>query len=239
MEKLTKEQFQEGQILLIDKPLTWSSFQAVNKIKYALIKNLNLPKKFKIGHAGTLDPLASGLLIICTGKFTKKISELQGQIKEYTGTITLGATTPSYDLETEINETFLTEHITDELILETTKQFIGIIDQFPPIFSAIKKDGKRLYEHARAGEEVEIQSRKVEIMEFEITRINLPEVDFRVVCSKGTYIRSLAFDFGKALNSGGHLTALRRTKIGDFSVDNAIEPLPFEKMYNPNFKEAE
>lgn len=239
MEKLTKEQFQEGQILLIDKPLTWSSFQAVNKIKYALIKNLNLPKKFKIGHAGTLDPLASGLLIICTGKFTKKISELQGQIKEYTGTITLGATTPSYDLETEINETFPTEHITDELILETTKQFIGIIDQFPPIFSAIKKDGKRLYEHARVGEEVEIQSRKVEIMEFEITRINLPEVDFRVVCSKGTYIRSLAFDFGKALNSGGHLTALRRTKIGDFSVDNAIEPLPFEKMYNPNFKEAE
>lgn len=239
MEKLTKEQFQEGQILLIDKPLTWSSFQAVNKIKYALIKNLNLPKKFKIGHAGTLDPLASGLLIICTGKFTKKISELQGQIKEYTGTITLGATTPSYDLETEISETFPTEHITDELILETTKQFIGIIDQFPPIFSAIKKDGKRLYEHARAGEEVEIQSRKVEIMEFEITRINLPEVDFRVVCSKGTYIRSLAFDFGKALNSGGHLTALRRTKIGDFSVDNAIEPLPFEKMYNPNFKEVE
>lgn len=239
MEKLTKEQFQEGQILLIDKPLTWSSFQAVNKIKYALLKNLDLPKKFKIGHAGTLDPLASGLLIICTGKFTKKISELQGQIKEYTGTITLGATTPSYDLETEVNETFPTEHITDELILETTKQFIGIIDQFPPIFSAIKKDGKRLYEHARAGEEVEIQSRKVEIMEFEITRINLPEVDFRVVCSKGTYIRSLAFDFGKALNSGGHLTALRRTKIGDFSVDNAIEPLPFEKMYNPNFKEAE
>lgn len=239
MEKLTKEQFQEGQILLIDKPLTWSSFQAVNKIKYALIKNLNLPKKFKIGHAGTLDPLASGLLIICTGKFTKKISELQGQIKEYTGTITLGATTPSYDLETEINETFPTDHITEELLFETTKQFIGEIDQFPPIFSAIKKDGKRLYEHARAGEEVEIQSRKVEIMEFEITRINLPEVDFRVVCSKGTYIRSLAFDFGKALNSGGHLTALRRTKIGDFSVDNAIEPLPFEKMYNPNFKEAE
>lgn len=239
MEKLTKEQFQEGQILLIDKPLTWSSFQAVNKIKYALIKNLNLPKKFKIGHAGTLDPLASGLLIICTGKFTKKISELQGQIKEYTGTITLGATTPSYDLETEINETFPTDHITEELLFETTKQFIGEIDQFPPVFSALKKDGKRLYEHARAGEEVEIQSRKVEIMEFEITRINLPEVDFRVVCSKGTYIRSLAFDFGKALNSGGHLTALRRTKIGDFSVDNAIEPLPFEKMYNPNFKEAE
>lgn len=239
MTKLSPEEFQAGQILLIDKPLTWSSFQAVNKVKYALIKNLGLPKKFKIGHAGTLDPLASGLLIICTGKFTKRISELQGQIKEYTGTITVGATTPSYDLETEINQTFPTEHITNELIQQTTKQFIGEIDQFPPIFSALKKDGKRLYEHARAGEEVEIASRKIEISEFEITRIQLPEIDFRVVCSKGTYIRSLAFDFGKALNSGAHLTALRRTKIGEFSVENAIEPLAFEKIYNPNFKEAE
>lgn len=239
MTKLSPEEFQAGQILLIDKPLIWSSFQAVNKVKYALIKNLGLPKKFKIGHAGTLDPLASGLLIICTGKFTKRISELQGQIKEYTGTITVGGTTPSYDLETEINQTFPTEHITNELIHETTKQFIGEIDQFPPIFSALKKDGKRLYEHARAGEEVEIASRKVEISEFEITRIQLPEIDFRVVCSKGTYIRSLAFDFGKALNSGAHLTALRRTKIGEFSVENAIEPLAFEKIYNPNFKEAE
>src|SRR5690554_1862743 len=231
MEKLTKEQFLEGQILLIDKPLTWSSFQAVNKIKYTLIKNLDLPKRFKIGHAGTLDPLATGLLIICTGKFTKRLSELQGQIKEYTGTITVGATTPSYDLETEINETFPTTHITAELIEQTKKQFIGTIEQFPPIFSAIKKDGKRLYEHARKGEEIEIQSRKIEISEFEITRIELPEVDFRVVCSKGTYIRSLAYDFGKALKSGAHLTALRRTKIGNFSVDNAVEPLDFEKIY--------
>ena len=239
MQKLSKEDFLEGQILLIDKPLTWSSFQAVNKIKYALLKNLDLPKKFKIGHAGTLDPLASGLLIICTGKFTKRIAELQGQVKEYTGTITVGGTTPSYDLETEINQEFPIDHISNELIEETRKKFIGIIDQFPPIFSALKKDGKRLYEHARAGEEVEIQSRKIEITEFEITRITLPEIDFRVVCSKGTYIRSLAFDFGKALNSGGHLTALRRTKIGDFSVDDAIEPLAFEKIYNPNFKEAE
>ena len=234
MQQLSKEDFLEGQILLIDKPLTWSSFQAVNKIKYALLKNLDLPKKFKIGHAGTLDPLASGLLIICTGKFTKRIAELQGQIKEYTGTITIGATTPSYDLETEINQEFPTDHISNELIEETRKQFIGVIDQFPPIFSALKKDGKRLYEHARAGEEVQIQSRKIEI-----TRIALPEIDFRVVCSKGTYIRSLAFDFGKALNSGGHLTALRRTKIGNFSVDDAIEPLAFEKIYNSNFKEAE
>src|SRR5690606_6799383 len=174
MTKLTPEEFQEGQILLIDKPLTWSSFQAVNKVKYALIKNLGLPKKFKIGHAGTLDPLASGLLIVCTGKFTKKIPELQGQIKEYTGTITVGATTPSYDLETEVNETFAVDHITNELIEKTKNDFIGEIDQFPPIFSAIKKEGKRLYEHARAGEEVEIKSRKIEILEFEITNINLP-----------------------------------------------------------------
>lgn len=231
MEKLTKEQFLEGQILLIDKPLTWSSFQAVNKIKYTLIKNLDLPKRFKIGHAGTLDPLATGLLIICTGKFTKRLSELQGQIKEYTGTITVGATTPSYDLETEINETFPTTHVTAELIEQTKKQFIGTIEQFPPIFSAIKKDGKRLYEHARKGEEIEIQSRKIEISEFEITRIELPKIDFRVVCSKGTYIRSLAYDFGKALKSGAHLTALRRTKIGNFSVDNAVEPLDFERIY--------
>lgn len=220
--------YQQGKILLIDKPLAWSSFQAVNKIKYTLKRKYNLPKSFKIGHAGTLDPLATGLLIICTGKFTKKIPELQGMVKEYTGTITVGATTPSYDLETEVNKTFSTEHITEDLIKETTKQFIGEIDQKPPVFSAIKKDGKRLYEHARKGEEVEIQSRKITIHEFEITRIALPEIDFRVVCSKGTYIRSLAFDFGKALQSGGYLSVLRRTKIGEFSVENGITPLEFE-----------
>lgn len=221
------EDYQEGQILLIDKPLKWSSFQAVNKLKFGLIKELKLPKKFKIGHAGTLDPLASGLLLICTGKFTKRIEELQGQAKEYTGTITVGSTTPSYDLETEINATFPTEHITEALIHETLPQFIGEIDQKPPVFSAIKKDGKRLYESARAGIEVEIKTRKVSVSEFEITRIALPEIDFRIVCSKGTYIRSIAYDFGLALNSGGHLTALRRTKIGDYSVENATEPEAF------------
>ena len=221
------EDYQEGQILLIDKPLKWSSFQAVNKLKFGLIKELKLPKKFKIGHAGTLDPLASGLLLICTGKFTKRIEELQGQAKEYTGTITVGATTPSYDLETEINERFPTEHITETLIHETLPQFIGEIDQKPPVFSAIKKDGKRLYESARAGIEVEIKTRKVMVSEFEITRIALPEIDFRIVCSKGTYIRSIAYDFGLALQSGGHLTALRRTKIGDYSVENATEPEAF------------
>lgn len=227
---MTAEAILEGQILLIDKPLNWSSFQAVNKLKYILKRKYELPKKFKIGHAGTLDPLATGLLIVCTGKFTKKITEIQGQAKEYTGTFTVGATTPSYDMETEINETFPTEHITEALIRETTKQFVGEIDQKPPVFSAIKKDGIRLYEHARAGEEVEILSRKITIHEFEITRIVLPEVDFRVKCSKGTYIRSLAFDFGKALQSGGYLSALRRTKIGDYSVENGISPEKFEKI---------
>jgi len=226
---MTAEDILEGQVILIDKPLKWSSFQAVNKLKYILKRQYNLPKKFKIGHAGTLDPLATGLLIICTGKFTKKITEIQAQAKEYTGTITVGATTPSYDLETEVNATFPTEHITEALILETTKQFLGEIDQKPPVFSAIKKDGIRLYEHARAGEEVEIASRKTTIYEFEITRIALPEIDFRVKCSKGTYIRSIAYDFGIALHSGGHLTKLRRTKIGDYSVENGITPETFEE----------
>jgi tRNA pseudouridine55 synthase len=228
----TAEDYLEGQILLIDKPLTWTSFQAVNKLKYILKREYNLPKKFKIGHAGTLDPLATGLLIICTGKFTKRITEIQSQTKEYTGTITVGATTPSYDLETEVNATFSTEHLTESLIEETTKQFIGEIDQKPPVFSAIKKDGKRLYEHARAGEAVEIAFRKTTIHEFEITRIALPEIDFRVKCSKGTYIRSLAFDFGKALNSGAYLSALRRTKIGDYNATNAILPDVFEQQLN-------
>jgi len=226
---MTPEEYLNGQVLLIDKPLKWSSFQAVNKLKYLLINKVGLPKKFKIGHAGTLDPLATGLLLICTGKFTKRISELQGQAKEYTGTFYIGATTPSYDLETEIDQTYPTEHIDKTLIHETVKQFLGEIDQKPPIFSAIKKDGVRLYEHARAGEIIEIESRKTTIHEFEITRIALPEVDFRVVCSKGTYIRSLAYDFGKAMNSGSHLTALRRTKIGDYDVRNAIDITLFEE----------
>ena len=224
---MTAEDYLEGQILLIDKPLKWSSFQAVNKLKYVLKRKYNLPKKFKIGHAGTLDPLATGLLIVCTGKFTKRITDIQAQAKEYTGTITVGATTPSYDLETEVDATFPTEHITSELIQETVKQFLGEIDQKPPIFSAIKKEGKRLYEHARAGEEVEIAFRKTTIYEFEITRIALPEIDFRVKCSKGTYIRSLAYDFGKALNSGGYLSSLCRTKIGEFKLENAVSPEEF------------
>ncbi|HCO85758.1 MAG TPA: tRNA pseudouridine(55) synthase TruB [Arenibacter sp.] len=226
---MTKEDFLEGQVLLIDKPLGWSSFQAVNSLKWKIRKKFQL-KKIKIGHAGTLDPLATGLLLICTGKATKTINELQGQEKEYTGTITLGGTTPSYDLETEINENFPIDHITNELIHSTTSQFIGDIEQIPPVFSALKKDGKRLYEYAREGKEVEIKKRGVTITEFEITSIELPMVQFRVVCSKGTYIRSLAHDFGKALQSGAHLSSLKRTKIGDYNVNKAITPEEFGKL---------
>ncbi len=227
---MTANDFLEGQILLIDKPLKFTSFQAVNKMKWALKSKLGL-KKIKIGHAGTLDPLATGLLLVCTGKFTKKITELQLQTKEYTGTFCVGATTPSYDLETEIDARFPFEHIDKNLIDKSILQFLGEINQKPPIFSAIKKEGKRLYEHARAGETIEIEARKTTIYEFEITRIALPEIDFRVVCSKGTYIRSLAFDFGKALHSGAHLTALRRTRIGDFDVAKAISLDDFEHLF--------
>lgn len=226
-----QEEFQAGKVLLIDKPLNWTSFQVVNKLRWEIKQAFKL-KKIKVGHAGTLDPLASGLLVICTGKMTKEIDSFQAQIKEYTGTIVLGSTTPSYDLETEINKTFTTEHITEDLIKETTKQFIGDIEQYPPVFSALKKDGKRLYEFARAGEEVEIKPRNINIAEFEITNIRGLEVDFRVVCSKGTYIRSLANDFGKALNSGGHLSALRRTKIGDFDVTNGVSIEDFISSLN-------
>lgn len=222
----TEEDIKNGQILLIDKPFEWTSFQAVNKIKWAIKKKFKL-KKIKVGHAGTLDPLATGLLVICTGKFTKKISEFQDLVKEYTGTITLGATTPSYDLETEIDQTYTTGHITEALIKKTATEFVGEIDQVPPVFSALKKDGKRFYEYAREGKELEIPSRKVKIIEFEITGIKMPDVNFRVVCSKGTYIRSLARDFGAMLESGGHLSELRRTKIGDFEVVDAITPENF------------
>ena len=181
---MTKEAVLEGQRILIDKPYGWSSFQALNKVKWAIRKKFDLNKKFKIGHAGTLDPLATGLLLICTGKFTKKIPELQGQIKEYTGTFTLGGTTPSYDLETEIEQTFPISHLTEEKIHGATKDFVGKIEQKPPLFSAIKKDGKRLYEFARKGETVEIKSRTIEIFEFEITHIAIPNINFRVVCSR-------------------------------------------------------
>ena len=224
---MTVEDYKEGQLIFIDKPLGWTSFQVVNKIRWLIKQQFKL-KKIKVGHAGTLDPLASGLLILCVGKFTKKIDTYQAQKKEYTGTITLGATTPSYDLETEIDARFDYSSISSENVSETTLQFIGEIQQQPPIFSALKKDGKRLYEYARAGEEVVIPKRTVHISAFEITNIELPNIDFRIVCSKGTYIRSLAHDFGKTLNNGAHLSALRRTKIGDYSVENSLSIEGFE-----------
>ena len=214
------EDYINGRVLLLDKPLNWTSFQLVNKVRWEIKQKFKL-KKIKVGHAGTLDPLATGLLIICTGKQTKQIDQYQAQEKEYTGTFELGSTTPSFDLETDINKTFDTSHLTSEIIKDTTAKFIGDISQLPPMFSAVKKDGKRLYEFARAGETVELKPRQVSISEFEITKIDSLTVHFRVVCSKGTYIRSLADDFGKALDCGAHLSSLRRTRIGNFKIEEA------------------
>lgn len=224
--------FYKGEILLINKPLGWTSFQAVNKLKHGLKRHDSMlvdgkHVHLKIGHAGTLDPLATGLLIVCTGKKTKDIQGFQDLKKEYTGTFFVGATTPCYDLEKPIDKTFPTEHITKELISETAKNFIGQQEQVPPLFSAVMVNGKRAYDIARDGGTAELKSRPIEIMEFEITRAELPEIDFRIVCSKGTYIRSIARDFGLALNSGAHLTKLCRTKIGDYDVKNALEPEAF------------
>ena len=227
----TVEDFLDGQILLINKPLGWTSFDVVKKIKNLIRTKYSL-KKIKVGHAGTLDPLATGLLIVCTGKFTKLISKIQGQEKTYTGTITLGGTTPSYDLETEVDNNYETAHITEELIKESTTQFIGEIDQKPPIFSALKKGGERLYEKARRGETIEIESRKVTVREFTITSIENLEVNFEIKCSKGTYIRSIAHDFGAALNSGGHLSKLCRTSIGEYQLSEAINVETFKKLLN-------
>ena len=228
---MTSEDYLAGQMVLIDKPLGWSSFDVVKKIKHLISKKYNL-KKLKVGHAGTLDPLATGLLIVCTGKFTKRISEIQGQEKTYTGTITLGGTTPSYDLETEVDNNYKTSHITKELIHQTTKQFIGEIDQKPPIFSALKKGGERLYEKARRGEKIIIESRKIFVREFNIISIENLTVAFEIKCSKGTYIRSIANDFGAALNSGGYLSSLCRTAIGDYQLSKGIDIESFEKLLN-------
>ena len=228
--KFTPQSITEGELLLIDKPLEWTSFQVVNKIRWALKRKFNI-KKLKVGHAGTLDPLATGLLIICTGKMTKKISEFQDLDKTYIGTITLGATTPSFDLETPINKRFPLKHLNKEKIIEAKKNFIGTINQYPPIFSPIKKKGKRLYEFARIGKKIEIQSRKVVIYSFEFSKINLPDLNFKLKCSKGTYIRSLANDFGKSIDSGGYLSSLRRTAVGSFKIKNSIQLQEFiEKL---------
>ncbi len=253
-----QEKFLNGHLILIDKPLKWTSFDVVKKIHYQLRKELNL-EKIKVGHAGTLDPLATGLLILCTGKFTKKIDEIQAQTKEYTGTFSIGATTPSFDLEKEVDKEFPTEHITNEMIQDVAQSFIGEQQQTAPIHSAKKIDGKRAYEYARSGKEVDIKSNLVTIKSFDVLgisknindlkdlvvidenykneRINLApnyekglHVKFKITCSKGTYIRSIARDFGIKLNSGAHLSELRRTKIGDFNVDEALSTIDISSL---------
>ena len=216
----------EGELILIDKELNWTSFDVVNKIRYAIKKKFDI-KKIKVGHAGTLDPLATGLLIICCGKMTKRINNFSAMNKTYSGKITIGSTTPSYDLETKPNVHYPVDHINEKLILKTAKKFIGKIFQTPPMFSAIKKDGVRLYNLARQGKEIKIDKREVSIDSFEITTFNLPEISFSVTCSKGTYIRSLAHDFGKELNSGAHLSELRRINIGDYSVKDSVKVMDF------------
>lgn len=250
MSEQAPNKFQTGQIILINKPLTWTSFDVVNKVRWLIRKQYNL-KKIKVGHAGTLDPLATGLLILCTGKFTKKIEELQGQEKEYTGVITLGGTTASYDLEKEVDIEFPTDHITEDLIKETAKTFIGEQEQIAPMHSAKKIDGKRAYEYAREGEVVKIKSNVINIAAFDVELCDVPKFivgedskskinqekpyekgihfKFRIVCSKGTYIRSIARDFGEKLNSGGHLSQLTRTRIGEYKIEDVVKIEEIEK----------
>jgi tRNA pseudouridine55 synthase len=220
--------FEKGETLLFDKPFDWSSFDVVKKIRYMIKKRVG--KEIKVGHAGTLDPYATGLLILCTGKSTKQIESIQGASKTYTGIIQLGSTTPSYDLETDINQTFSVEHITEDLILKTAKQFIGEQMQLPPIFSAKMIDGKRAYEFARKGLDVEMKPNSISIYSFEARLIEDNQITFQIECSKGTYIRSIAHDLGKALNSGAHLTKLTRTGIGEYKLDNAFSIEKFQSI---------
>lgn len=226
---LTADDFLEGQLLLVDKPFGWTSFDAVKKIRYSIRKKFNL-KKIKVGHAGTLDPLATGLLIICTGRFTKKITELTLEGKTYSGTFTIGATTASYDLESEVENKTTIDHISTGDVEAAVAELKGVQEQVPPIFSAKKVDGKRAYESARKGEEIVLQANKVEIKRFEVDCRELPLVHFKIVCSKGTYIRSIARDLGEKLKTGAYLSELRRDAIGNYSVDNAIDPMVFQKI---------
>ncbi|MFA9390576.1 MAG: tRNA pseudouridine(55) synthase TruB [Prolixibacteraceae bacterium] len=227
-QSLSQCDFIAGEVLLFDKPLDWTSFDVVNRVRYLLCKKLKV-KKLKVGHAGTLDPKATGLVILCTGKSTKKIEDIQAEKKEYVATLKLGATTPCFDLEAEETETFATEHITIELIKEKLNNFIGEIDQIPPIFSAIKVNGKRAFDYARQGQELEMKARKTQIDAIEILRFEMPELEIKVSCGKGTYIRSLARDIGESLNSGAYLIALRRLKIGQEQVENAWTIENFEE----------
>lgn len=230
--------FKKGAVLLVNKPQNWTSFDVVNKIRHKLKHTLGV-KKIKVGHAGTLDPMATGLLIICTGKFTKRLEEFQGLTKYYTGTIKLGETTPSFDTETEVDETFPTDHLTPELLENARHQFIGNIAQLPPMFSAIKVDGQPLYKKARKGQKVEVKPRNIIIHDFQFSSIDLPTIDFEVVCSKGTYIRSLAYDFGKAVNSGAHLIALCRTQIGEHKLEHAWQLDKLVQHIEDNYEKLE
>ena len=230
LENLNPNARAKGEIILINKPHGWSSFQAVKKIKY-------VTKAKKVGHAGTLDPLASGLLIICTEQQTKGIQAIQDADKEYEGTLVLGATTPSYDMETEPNAHFPTEHITEEMVYAIIPQFLGEIDQIPPLYSALKVDGQRAYKLARQGDETVLKSRKITIHSLEFTRIELPELDFRVRCTKGTYIRTLVLDIGHALQSGAYMSRLVRTKIGDHHIENSVSPHEFEEVFKSRIVE--
>ena len=220
--------FREGVILAFDKPYRWTSFDVVGKVRWLICRHLGV-KKLKVGHAGTLDPLATGVLIVCTGKATKRIEELQSGTKEYYATIRLGATTPSFDLEKPIDATYPTDHITREMVEQVLERFRGTIEQVPPTFSACKVDGKRAYKMARKGDEVELKPKTLVIDEIELKECNLPDITIRVVCSKGTYIRALARDIGQALQSGGHLIALRRTRVGEFKVEDCLNPEKFNE----------
>tara|TARA_B100000929_G_scaffold9070_1_gene7668 strand:+ start:803 stop:1498 length:696 start_codon:yes stop_codon:yes gene_type:complete len=225
----SRESFINGKLLLINKPINWTSFQVVNKIRWLIKSNYEI-KKIKVGHAGTLDPLAQGLLIVCTGKLTKKIAEYQDKKKSYSGTFFIGATTPSFDLETEIDSTYSIKNIDEKNLIQTSKKFLGKSKQSPPIFSAIKLKGKKLYDYARKGENVKLEKREINIYKFELTNIDLPLVDFEIECSKGTYIRSIANDYGKELKSGAYLQNLVRTSIGNYNLKNALSINDFEKM---------
>jgi len=220
--------FQKGEILVFDKPLDWTSFDLVHKVRYIICKKLNI-KKLKVGHSGTLDPKATGILVLCTGKATSKIETLQADEKEYVATLKFGATTPSYDLESAEDRQFNTSHLTKDLLVEVLKQFIGTISQVPPEYSAIKIDGKRAYEYARKGIAIEIKPKILEVKEIEVLSFSLPEVKLRIVCGKGTYIRALARDIGEALNNGAYLTGLRRTRVGDYDLNQAINLADFLK----------
>lgn len=221
--------FSEGMFVVVDKPLKWTSFDIVNKFRYLLCRRLGI-KKLKVGHAGTLDPLATGVVVVCTGKFTKRIDEVQRQEKVYTATVRLGATTPSFDLESEADATYPTEHITQELVEEALARFVGEINQVPPTFSAVRKDGKRAYEYARKGHDIELDTKRIVVYSIELLRYELPDIDIKVTCGKGTYIRALARDIGAALGSGGHLTALRRERVGTFTIEEAITVEEFSEF---------